>query len=212
MDHSKEAVNVFNDLATVYEAKYMKVHDKYVHELNFFCDRVGPSGKVLELACGPGNLTKYILNKRSDLLYTATDLSENMIALAKKNNPGIETQILDCRNISSIKTEFDGVVSGFCLPYLNMDEVLKKCSDIYELLSHNGLLYLSGIEGKYSESAYVYSISNPGYKVFTFYYCDEEVSEILTNIGFKVLHKKKNIYTREDKTEIKEFVIVARKI
>jgi len=40
--------------------------------------------KVLELACGPGNITKCLLSKRPDLEILATDIAPNILELAKK--------------------------------------------------------------------------------------------------------------------------------
>ena len=75
---------------------------------------------------------KYILSQRSDLDYTATDLSNNMIGLAEGNNLVIKTLILDCRSLSDMQEYYDGVVSAFCLPYLNQEEVVKKFTNVYK--------------------------------------------------------------------------------
>jgi trans-aconitate methyltransferase len=57
---------------------------------------------ILELACGPGNITQYIISKRSDFKILGTDLAPNMIELAKINNPSAQFQLLDSRDIRTI--------------------------------------------------------------------------------------------------------------
>src|SRR5438045_2838934 len=100
MDKTKIAVDLFNKLASEYQKKYMDV-SLYSDSLNLFCKLIPKqNATVLELACGPGNVTKYLLDKRPDLKILGTDLGPNMIKLARQNNPTVEFKILDCRNIS----------------------------------------------------------------------------------------------------------------
>jgi hypothetical protein len=42
---------------------------------------------------------------------------------------------------------YDGIVCGFCLPYLSQDECLQLMKDSYHLLNENGMIYLSFVEG-----------------------------------------------------------------
>ena len=101
-DKSKIAVAVFDKLANLYQEKYMDV-SAYHKSFDFFCDAVQKENpEILELACGPGNITKYILQKRPDFNVLGTDLAPNMLALAKKNNPSVNFQILDSRNIKQL--------------------------------------------------------------------------------------------------------------
>ena len=44
---------------------------------------------VLELGCGPGNLSKQLLSLRPDLKITATDLAPDMLEIAQETNPSI---------------------------------------------------------------------------------------------------------------------------
>jgi 2-polyprenyl-3-methyl-5-hydroxy-6-metoxy-1,4-benzoquinol methylase len=45
------------------------------------------NASILEIGCGPGNVTKYLLGKRPDYKIHATDAAPSMLALAKINNP-----------------------------------------------------------------------------------------------------------------------------
>ena len=79
MDKSKIAVAIFNKLAKMYQDKFMNV-DLYSESFDLFCNAIQKeNATILEIACGPGNITKYLLNKRPDfnilgidcLLYTS---------------------------------------------------------------------------------------------------------------------------------------------
>ncbi|MGZ4044449.1 MAG: class I SAM-dependent methyltransferase, partial [Bacteroidia bacterium] len=112
-DKNKNAVQIFNKLAKLYESKFMNVN-LYGDTFDFFCDNIKKqNAEVLELACGPGNITKYLLNKRSDLKIFGTDLSPNMISLAKTNNPTTEFAIMDCREIGNLNKKYDAIMCGF---------------------------------------------------------------------------------------------------
>ena len=81
------AIEVFDKCATIYQDKFMDLklyHDSF----NVFCSHIKKANPdILDVACGPGNITHYLLKKRPDFKILGIDLSPNMIALAQKNNP-----------------------------------------------------------------------------------------------------------------------------
>ena len=80
--------------------------------------------RIFEIGCRLGNITKYLLSKSNESKIHATNVSPNMIALAKKNNPTTTFEVMDCRNIRQIKTTFDAIVIGFCLPYITKEDFI----------------------------------------------------------------------------------------
>ena len=71
-----------------------------------FCNLLRADASALEIDCGPCDITRPILDLNPKLKVLATDNSENMINLAKSNNPAAEVQILDCMNLKIIDTKF----------------------------------------------------------------------------------------------------------
>jgi len=70
-------------VASSYEDKFMDF-DLYNDTYDFFTEQITTNNpKILEIGCGPGNITKYVLGKRPDLKLTAIDIAPNMIKLAK---------------------------------------------------------------------------------------------------------------------------------
>ncbi|MDZ4667452.1 MAG: class I SAM-dependent methyltransferase [bacterium] len=58
----------------------------YKNSYDFICSSLNKSkSKVLEISCGLGNVTKYLLSKRPDLHVLGTDIAPNMIELANAN-------------------------------------------------------------------------------------------------------------------------------
>lgn len=154
MDKSKIAVAIFNKLAKMYQDKFMNV-DLYSESFDLFCNAIQKeNATILEIACGPGNITKYLLNKRPDFNILGIDLAPQMIELAKINNPTANFLLMDCRQIESITSRFDGIMCGFCLPYLTLEETHNLINNVSNLLNLGGILYLSTMEGDYNLSGF----------------------------------------------------------
>ena len=91
------SVKTFNKLAQRYQDKYMDLA-MYIDTFEPFIKALPRlNARVLELACGPGNITCYLLTHRPELSILATDLAPNMLTLAQQNNPQVEVALLDSR-------------------------------------------------------------------------------------------------------------------
>jgi 2-polyprenyl-3-methyl-5-hydroxy-6-metoxy-1,4-benzoquinol methylase len=184
-DKSQIAINVFDKLADLYQEKYMDV-SAYHKSFDFFCDSIQKEkAEILELACGPGNITKYILQKRPDFNILGTDLAPKMIALAKENNPSANFQILDSRKINTLTKKFNGIMCGFCFPYLDKSEVDDLISDASQSLHANGIIYLSTMEEDYSKSGL--TKGSTGDEIFIHYYLEKDLTVILQKNNFEIL-------------------------
>ncbi len=119
MDNYQETFETWNKLASLYQDKFMDL-ELYNESYDAFCNSIAKdNAKILEIGCGPGNITKYLLSKRPNYQIYGIDVAPNMIELARENNPTARFDVMDCRNISEINQDFDGIVCGFCLPYLS---------------------------------------------------------------------------------------------
>lgn len=98
--------------------------------------------KVLDLGCGSGNNCIKAVELGANYVL-GTDVSKNMIELAKKTNKDkkIEYQDIAMENISSIKQKFDVVISSLAFHYV--EDYNKLIKDIYNLLNDGGYLIFS---------------------------------------------------------------------
>lgn len=205
MDHNKLAVELFNRRADVYEEKYMDV-GLYAEGLDLFCSLVKEQGSILELACGPGNITRYVLDKRPDLAVLATDLAPNMLEIARKYNPGVEFRLMDCRETAALGKLFDGVICGFALPYLLREAAIKLIADVSGILVPGGIFYLSTMEGDYSQSQM--QTSSQGDQLFMYYHEAGYLTEALAQNGFELMTiARKQMDTGSDT----DLILVAKK-
>ena len=180
MDRYKETFETWNKIASLYQDHFMNL-DLYNETYDFVCNSVTKkNAKLVKIGCGPGNITKYLLSKRPDFDIFGIDIAPNMIELAQKNNPTASFAIMDSRNLDEIKTQYDGIICGFCLPYLSHTDSQKFITDCYNLLNEDGLLYISFVEGDPSKSDFQIG-GNGDRSYFYFYNLNDLTTQLLEN-------------------------------
>ena len=185
MDRNKSAVAIFDKLSDGYEKKYMDV-TLYSNSLNLFCQHItNQKASVFELACGPGNVAHYILERRPDFNYVGTDLSQNMVRLAKKNNPSGKFYVFDSLELKTLETLQDGIVVAFLFPYLTKESVLELIQISSTKLNPDGILYISTMEDDYSKSGIVKGSS--GDEIYMHYHDSSYIIEALKSNNFSIL-------------------------
>lgn len=211
-DKTKIAVGLFDKYALHYQERYMDV-SKYHSSLDKFCHNLPPTQTgILELACGPGNITKYLLSKNPDLNILATDLSPMMIKLASENNPEARFQILDCRYFKALDQKFDAILCGFGLPYLSKEDAIKLIEDATDCLHKGGLLYLSTMEDSYSQSRWQGSSKDPDDKLFMYFHEAEYLIQALRTNDFDIIEENRVSYQDPGLDEVTDLVLIGKKI
>lgn len=209
MDENKKAVAIFNKLAELYQQRFMNV-DLYADTFDFFCGTLEKNNpEVLELACGPGNISRYILNKRPDIQLLGTDGAPNMVELARRNNPEANFEVMDARDMRKLNRTFDGLICGFCLPYFSIQETKQLIQDAAWVLRERGLIYLSTMEDEYQKSGL--RKGSTGDEVFMHYYLASDLEPILKEAGFHLLKTERKLSTGADGTIVTDLILVAQK-
>ncbi|TVP08993.1 hypothetical protein AYI87_20595 [Shewanella sp. KCT] len=200
------SVATFNKLARQYQDKYMQM-PLYEPTYARLSELLGKQDKVLELACGPGNIARYLLARHPQLDYLGTDLAPQMVSLARENNPTGKFEVMDCLAIDSLTKMFDAIVCGFCLPYLNKEEAKALIQAMARRLNAGGLLYLSTMEGDYAASKL--QTSSSGDQAFIYYHCGEWLSAELSSAGFELLSCHRQDYPERGDVDL--FIIARRR-
>ena len=211
MDRYQETFKTWNKLAPLYQDKFMNL-DLYNDTYDkFLCLVKTQQGlNIIDLGCGPGNICKYLLTKNPELQITAIDVSSNMIELARRNNPSAQFLTMDIREISRLKKEYDGIICGFCMPYLSQSDLINLITHCKNLLKKTGILYLSYVEGNYSQSGY--QVGSNGTKMYFYYHPLDLLQETLQANCFKTEHLIHKHYTKADHTEEIHTIIIVSKI
>ena len=199
----------WNKIASLYQKVFMDL-DIYNDTYDAFCQKITKNHpRILEIGCGPGNITKYILSKRHDFDVVAIDVAPNMINLAQKNNPTADCRVMDCRNIDELNKKFDAIICGFCMPYLSKEDCSKLIKDAAFLLEKGGQIYFSTIEGNYSKSGY--EKGSTGDQCFVYYYQAAYLKKILLDNHFEKIEIIKKPFTKSNGTKEVHLVFMAEK-
>jgi predicted TPR repeat methyltransferase len=200
---------VFDKYAQQYKDKFMNL-ELYHDSFDTFCENlIKENSEILDIACGPGNITNYLLTRRPDFKITGIDLSQNMIDLAKANNPSAIFELKDMKEISSIKSTFDGIVCGFGLPYLNRVEAMKLIADASQLLNKAGILYLSTMEDDYSKSGY--RIASTGDKLYIHCHEEDYLVKAMKDNGFQITEMQRKSYPEDDGSITVDLILIGIK-
>lgn len=209
MNKTQKAVEVFNKNANLYQDRFMDF-DLYNDTFDSFCEAIEKeNADILELACGPGNINKYILEKRPDFKILGTDLAPNMIELAQENNPSALFQLLDCRDFTKLNRKFDGIMCGFGLPYLSKEDAIQLIKDANTCLNDDGVLYLSTMEDDYSKSGL--KKGSTGDEIFMHYHQADYLTEALENNGFQLLALQRKEFPEQDGSKTTDLILIAKK-
>ena len=209
MDKTKIAVDIFDKLAGLYQEKFMDV-SQYHASLDIFCASVKKTdAHILELACGPGNITQYLLKQRPDFNILATDLAPQMIELGRKNNPTVDFQIMDCRAINQLTNTYDALMCGFCLPYLSKEDAIQLIADSSGILNPGGVLYLSTMEGDYNTSGL--EKGSTGDELYMHYHEGTYLIDALEKNGFHIV-KIERLENSGQKGTSTDLIIIAGKL
>lgn len=199
----------WNKIAQIYQDKFMSM-DIYNSSYDYFISKLKTeTAKVLEIGCGPGNISKYLLDNSQSIRLTGLDYAVEMIELAKKNNPTANFAVMDCREIDSIQDTFEGIMIGFCLPYLNPEESNKLVKDCSVLLNKEGVLYISYVAGEESQSGL--KTSNTGDSVYFNYHQTEKLQEQLISNGFEITESFEVPYPTADSSEMHQVICAIKK-
>ncbi|MHA7057655.1 class I SAM-dependent methyltransferase [Aquimarina sp. M1] len=210
MNRYQTTFKTWNKIAFVYEEVFMDL-DLYDDTYATFCKALtlqNPS--ILEIGCGPGNITKHITSKRPDCTILGIDIAPNMIALAQKNNPTVSFKIMDGRKINTLPSLFDGIIAGFYIPYLSTSDLSGFIKDCAGLLKNNGMLYISFVAGDYKDSGY--QTGSTGDQVYFYYHNIEDLQKELIEHDFIVTNTIHKPYLKKDGTSENHTIIIAKQI
>jgi trans-aconitate methyltransferase len=187
-------ISTWNKVAGLYQEKFMDLtlYDESYDAFHKLISKDGAS--ILDVGCGPGNISRYLQRKHPGWKFYGVDAAENMIDLYLKNISNAKGTVLDIRNISSIKEQFSGIVAGFCIPYLNCADTISLIHCFSEMLRPNGALYLSYVEGDPEKSGIV--TSSTGDQTYFYYHAENDILNTLSAADFKLVTNLKVQYNR----------------
>ena len=211
MDKYELNKNTFNKLATQYQDRFMDF-DGYLDTFDLLINTiVKKDARILEIACGPGNVTKYLHSLRPDFKIFGIDIAPNMIDLARINNPTAKYEVMDCRHLSHFNDSFDAVMCAFGMPYINKGDAIKLINDSCSLIEGNGILYISTMEGENANSEYVNSTAYDG-STYVNYHEASYLKDALDSNNMKIVHEVRKPYQNAAGKDFIDLFLIAEKM
>ncbi|WP_341906582.1 class I SAM-dependent methyltransferase [Fluviicola taffensis] len=207
--NNQKAVDLFNKKADSYQERFLSV-DAYSESFHALLSLLDKNSRVLDVACGPGNISKFLLNERPELTILGIDLAPNMIEWAKKNNPTARFMVHDAQQINQLSETFDAIIVGFLFPYFMMTQVREFIGKAYKKLHTGGILYISTMEDRYENSRL--RSSSTGEQLLMHYYEAADLIEILEMNQFQVVFEKRQLFSTDLPESDTDLMLIARKI
>ena len=209
MDHSAISVGVFDKLAEKYRDKFMDL-TMYNEFYRQFCELL-PTGRarVLDAACGPGNVSRFLIAQRPDLDLLSIDLAPRMVELARAAVPAVQCVVHDCRRIAELKRRFDGIICAFGLPYLSSKEAKHFIHAAGKMIEPQGVLYLSAMLGRSEDSGF--EVCSSGDQVYINYHSEEQIMAYLHESGFAVTKQWQVPSPIAASKKTTDLIVIARK-
>jgi len=175
--------------------EYYKIVSSFeiLPELEDFMSQVIEKGKILDLGCGPGHHSRIFADNGFDVV--GIDLSKEMIAIAKKEVPNVQFEVMDILKLLFSKNTFNGIWASASLLHIDKADFPKALTSLSEVIKDGGVLYISLKEG-HGEKV-IKDIRYHEVKKFYSYYSEVELKVLLESSGFEILDIRKKAKRKE---------------
>lgn len=209
-------IDAYNESAESFDKKIASLTN-YDDAYTVFASYLKPGDDVLDTACGPGNISRFLDKKVSELNFTMMDLSLEMLKISKRYLPNAE---ILCNDICSFSlgNKFDAVINGFGLPYLSPEEACRHFEVVYSHLKNGGIYYLSFMnvnEKNHPDEKFYTQTEHPSFNsaltITVTYHSQNVIEEQLKEKGFSLLHKWNLDYKEPDGSVTTDVVLILKK-
>ncbi|WP_086559834.1 class I SAM-dependent methyltransferase [Streptomyces africanus] len=172
-----------------------------------FAELVGEGGEVADLGCGPGRVTAYLASR--GLSVFGLDLSESMLAIARREHPGLRFEQGSMLELDLADASLDGVVSWYSTIHTPLDRLPDVFAEFFRVLRPSGHLLLgfqAGDEPRHYEEAFGHRVA------LTFRRRQpERIAALLEAAGFVVRSRTVREPDEELGEPVRQACLIARK-
>ena len=205
-DNQRKTIDSYNKTAKDFADRIGRLGN-YDDTYDFLVSKIRPGSDVLDLACGPGQISLYITQK-IDAAITGVDLSREMLRIAAEHIPGgvfVESSMVDYKT----DKRFDAVILGFGIPYLKKDEVKQCLGNSINLLKSGSHIYISFMEG--DREGFEKTSFGGRNDFYIHYHRKADVIKILNDNGVTVTREFVLDYTEPNGDITKDIILIGVK-
>jgi SAM-dependent methyltransferase len=111
------------------------------HLLNRFAEEMRGRGLVADLGCGPGHVARYLQEQGVTVL--GIDLSEQMVQVARRLNPGIDFRVGDMTRLDLPDASLAGIIAFYSIVHFTLSELGPVMLEIRRVLAVGGSALVS---------------------------------------------------------------------
>ncbi|WP_203218246.1 class I SAM-dependent methyltransferase [Nocardia brasiliensis] len=144
-------------------------------------------GRVADIGCGPGRLTKHLAGLGVDVL--GIDLSPEMIRIARRQYPRLSFEVGSMERLALADGSLGGVLAWYSLIHLPPERMPDVLREFHRVLAPEGhaLLAFQALDGAEPVSAFDHKVAR------AYRWSPERLAELLHEAGFAVrarLHRQ----------------------
>jgi ubiquinone/menaquinone biosynthesis C-methylase UbiE len=190
-DKNLWAIDAYNKTA----ATYTKLYFDDLSDATLFDEFLSllPKGsRVLDIGCGPGNVTKYMAEKGYEA--EGIDLSSEMIKIARSKVPDLKFTEMDMRKLTYHPDSFDGLLVSYSLIHVPSVDADKTIAGFKRIVKPGGFIQILVQKGE--KDFMTADTFQAGQRVFLNLHTLTSMRELLTENGFEIikLEEKKTPY------------------
>lgn len=208
MDRVQQTILAYDRNCSAFADKFLEF-PLYSERIRGFISLLDSGIKVLDVACGPGTVSRYLAESEKKFRIVGMDLSEGMLKLARRNVPEGQFLRMDARDICLPDNSFDAAVLSFCIVHLTEAETAELLDRLSRVLKSGGKLYLSFIEG---EKSGFEKTSFSQDEIFFTHHRSEQIREFLTESNFSPIEIIEQKYPEGEGNFSTEVFIYSEKV
>jgi SAM-dependent methyltransferase len=182
-DYGKQTSDSYDEVAAEYDKH---IGDELDHKplerdlLDRFAREV--TGKICDLGCGPGHITRYLHEHGADVF--GIDLSPGMVEQAARRNPGVPFEQGDMRALELEDSSLGGIVLLYSIIHIPRDEVAGVLGELRRVLQPGGLLLVGFHKGQ--ERLHQAEMWGKAVNLDFYFFEPDEMAGYLRAAGFEV--------------------------
>lgn len=151
--------------------------------LEWLIEKVGDSGTICDLGCGPGQIADYLRQRGANVC--GIDLSPEMIRQARRLNPQIDFQTGDMTDLKDVgENSCGGIAAFYSIVNIPPASIPKVFGEMHRILKPNGTLLISFHIGQ--ETVHLEEMLDKKVSLDFYFYETANIRKLLHEAGFKV--------------------------
>jgi ubiquinone/menaquinone biosynthesis C-methylase UbiE len=187
MQNEKDIIDCYNKTAKNYAAEFIdELNKKHFDRLllQAFAAENSDKGKLIDLGCGPGQTTKYLWE--CGLTNSiGTDLSPEMIKVAKTINPQLDFETADMLALNYPDNAFGSALAFYAIVHFDYEQVKTAFKEIKRVLVPNAQFLFSFHVG--TDIIHLDSFLEQQVNIDFYFLETAKIIELLTETSFSLI-------------------------